>query len=81
VLWLGKRLILCAQPFSIRKLPVNLDYKNKKGLAVALAQIVASRAQQRNFQRKLTHSLFERVAFDESELMLPGLRCSSPHYS
>lgn len=29
---------------------VNLDYRNKKGLAVALAQIVASRAQQRNFQ-------------------------------
>lgn len=29
---------------------VNLDYKNKKGLAIALAQIVASRAQQRNFQ-------------------------------
>lgn len=29
---------------------VNLDEKNKKGLAVALAQIVASRSQQRNFQ-------------------------------
>ena len=29
---------------------VNLDYKNKKGLAIALAQIIASRAQQSNFQ-------------------------------
>ena len=29
---------------------VNLDEKNKKGLATSLAQIVASRAQQRNFQ-------------------------------
>lgn len=29
---------------------VNLDYKNKKGLAIALAQIVAARAQQSNFQ-------------------------------
>jgi len=29
---------------------VNLDYNNKKGLAVALAQIIASRAQQSNFQ-------------------------------
>lgn len=29
---------------------VNLDYNNKKGLAVSLAHIIASRAQQRNFQ-------------------------------
>lgn len=29
---------------------VNLDYNNKKGLAIALAQIIASRAQQSNFQ-------------------------------
>lgn len=29
---------------------VNLDYRNKKGLAVALAQIIASRSQQSNFQ-------------------------------
>lgn len=29
---------------------VNLDYNNKRGLAVALAQIIASRAQQANFQ-------------------------------
>ena len=29
---------------------VNLDYPNKKGLAVALAQIIASRSQQSNFQ-------------------------------
>jgi DNA repair protein RAD50 len=35
---------------------VNLDYKNKKGLAVALAQIIASRQQQSNFQLVLiTH--------------------------
>ena len=29
---------------------VNLDYRNKKGLAVALAQIVAQRSRQSNFQ-------------------------------
>jgi len=29
---------------------VNLDYNNKKGLAIALAQIIASRSQQSNFQ-------------------------------
>lgn len=29
---------------------VNLDYNNKRGLAIALAQIIASRAQQSNFQ-------------------------------
>jgi len=29
---------------------VNLDYNNKKGLALALAHIVAARAHQRNFQ-------------------------------
>ena len=35
---------------------VNLDYKNKKGLAVALAQIIVSRSQQSNFQLVLiTH--------------------------
>lgn len=35
---------------------VNLDYNNKKGLAAALAQIIASRAQQSNFQLVLiTH--------------------------
>jgi DNA repair protein RAD50 len=35
---------------------VNLDYKNKKGLAVALAQIISSRQQQSNFQLVLiTH--------------------------
>jgi DNA repair protein RAD50 len=35
---------------------VNLDYKNKKGLAVALAQIISSRSQQQNFQAILiTH--------------------------
>lgn len=35
---------------------VNLDYNNKRGLAIALAQIIASRSQQRNFQLVLiTH--------------------------
>ena len=35
---------------------VNLDYNNKKGLAIALAQIIASRSQQSNFQLVLiTH--------------------------
>ena len=29
---------------------VNLDFNNKKGLAIALAQIIASRSQQSNFQ-------------------------------
>jgi DNA repair protein RAD50 len=29
---------------------VNLDYNNKNGLAIALAQIISSRAQQSNFQ-------------------------------
>lgn len=29
---------------------VNLDYRNKEGLAAALAKIIASRARQRNFQ-------------------------------
>ena len=28
----------------------NLDYENKRGLAIALAQIIASRAAQSNFQ-------------------------------
>ncbi len=28
----------------------NLDYENKRGLAIALAQIIASRAAQANFQ-------------------------------
>jgi DNA repair protein RAD50 len=35
---------------------VNLDYNNKKGLAIALAQIIAPRSQQSNFQLVLiTH--------------------------
>lgn len=35
---------------------VNLDFSNKRGLAIALAQIIASRSQQRNFQLVLiTH--------------------------
>lgn len=35
---------------------VNLDFSNKRGLAIALAQIIATRSQQRNFQLVLiTH--------------------------
>ena len=45
---------------------VNLDYDNKKGLAVALSHIVASRAQQRNFQLIM-------ITHDEGELVLPSL--------
>lgn len=47
---------------------VNLDYKNKKGLAVALAQIVASRAQQRNFQLILITHDEEFVSMMKTEL-------------
>jgi DNA repair protein RAD50 len=42
--------------FVIDEPTVNLDHNNKKGLAVALAQIIASRHQQSNFQLVLiTH--------------------------
>lgn len=44
------------------------DYKNKKGLAVALAQIVAARAQQSNFQLILITHDEEFVSFMKTEL-------------
>lgn len=47
---------------------VNLDYKNKMGLAVALAQIVASRSQQRNFQLILITHDEEFVGMMKTEL-------------
>jgi DNA repair protein RAD50 len=47
---------------------VNLDYRNKKGLAIALAQIIASRAQQKNFQLILITHDEEFVGFMKTEL-------------
>lgn len=47
---------------------VNLDYKNKRGLAVALAQIIASRSQQSNFQLVLITHDEEFVLMMKSEL-------------
>lgn len=47
---------------------VNLDYKNKKGLAMALAQIIASRSQQSNFQLVLITHDEEFVLMMKSEL-------------
>jgi DNA repair protein RAD50 len=47
---------------------VNLDYDNKKGLAIALSHIVASRAQQRNFQLIMITHDEEFVAMMKTEL-------------
>lgn len=47
---------------------VNLDEKNKKGLAVALSQIVASRSHQRNFQLILITHDEEFVSIMKTEL-------------
>ena len=47
---------------------VNLDYRNKEGLAVALAQIVSSRAAQRNFQLILITHDEEFVNMMKNEL-------------
>ena len=47
---------------------VNLDYKNKKGLAIALAQIIATRAQQRNFQLIIITHDEEFVSMMKTEL-------------
>lgn len=47
---------------------VNLDYSNKKGLAIALAQIIASRAQQSNFQLILITHDEDFVAMMKTEL-------------
>ena len=47
---------------------VNLDYNNKMGLATALAQIIASRAQQSNFQLLLITHDEDFVALMKTEL-------------
>ena len=47
---------------------VNLDFANKQGLAIALAQIIASRSKQRNFQLvAITHDI-EFVSMMKTEL-------------
>ena len=47
---------------------MNLDYRNKKGLAVALAQIVAARSQQSNFQLIMITHDEEFVSMMKTEL-------------
>ena len=47
---------------------VNLDHNNKRGLAIALAQIIASRAQQSNFQLILITHDEDFVAMMKTEL-------------
>ena len=47
---------------------VNLDYNNKRGLAIALAQITASRASQRNFQLIMITHDEDFVAMMKTEL-------------
>jgi DNA repair protein RAD50 len=47
---------------------VNLDYENKKGLAIALAQIIATRSQQRNFQLILITHDEDFVSMMKTEL-------------
>ena len=47
---------------------VNLDYNNKSGLAIALAQIISSRAQQSNFQLIVITHDEEFVSMMKSEL-------------
>jgi DNA repair protein RAD50 len=47
---------------------VNLDYRNKKGLGEALAQIVASRSKQSNFQLIMITHDEEFVAMMKTEL-------------
>lgn len=47
---------------------VNLDFNNKKGLAIALAQIIASRAQQSNFQLILITHDEDFVSMMKTEL-------------
>ena len=46
----------------------NLDYANKRGLAIALAQIIASRAAQENFQLVIITHDEEFVSLMKSEL-------------
>ena len=47
---------------------VNLDHNNKRGLAIALAQIISSRAQQSNFQLILITHDEDFVAMMKTEL-------------
>lgn len=47
---------------------MNLDYRNKKGLAVALAQIIADRSKQSNFQLILITHDEEFVSMMKTEL-------------
>jgi DNA repair protein RAD50 len=47
---------------------VNLDFNNKRGLAIALAQITAARASQRNFQLVLITHDEDFVAMMKTEL-------------
>jgi DNA repair protein RAD50 len=61
---------------------VNLDDNNKRGLATALAQIIASRSQQRNFQLILITHDEDFVSLMKTELasltgktVSPGLLC------
>ena len=55
-------------PYKVDLVKVNLDYSNKKGLAIALAQIIASRAQQSNFQLILITHDEDFVAMMKTEL-------------
>jgi len=54
--------------FIVDEPTVNLDYRNKKGLAVALAQIVSERSNQRNFQLILITHDEEFVGMMKTEL-------------
>ena len=47
---------------------VNLDYRNKKGLAIALAQIIAARSKQSNFQLVMITHDEEFVSMMKTEL-------------
>ena len=58
---------------------VNLDDDNKRGLAIALAQIVSSRANQRNFQVCDTLVPFCRPSFRNIGIDLPFLSAYSDH--
>jgi DNA repair protein RAD50 len=60
---------------------VNLDYKNKKGLAVALAQIIASRQQQSNFQLVLITHDEDFVVMMKNELStLPNISMPEKYF-
>ena len=60
---------------------VNLDYPNKKGLAVALAQIIAARSQQSNFQLILITHDEEFVSMTKTEMsMLTGFSMPEKYF-